>query len=102
MARAIFQTVLERPSGAVDSTRTVVLTNIDGTPFSGAVYAAASGGSPIGNTLSPNPQGLVEAYADVPGRMQATYDGVTTNAAFWADPGDTQTFASAPLIYLEK
>ena len=92
MARALYETVLETPTGGIDGLGQVTLTNTNGSALTGDLYAAASGGAPLGvTTLTANSRGVVQVYREAAGRMLATHNGVTLPSAFWPDPGDIAT-----------
>ena len=67
MPRAILQHVVQDQEGDVVPGALVDVLETDGvTPIVASLYAADSGGSPLGtNVLTANSLGLVQAFADV-------------------------------------
>lgn len=99
MARGIFQHVVQEEDGDIRASATVTLYEMNGTtPLAASVFAASSGGSPIGNVLTANALGIVEGYIEIAQYVKAEVGGVQTTQAFWPDPGQITTLTQTQTL----
>lgn len=104
MARARFVTWTGESDGDVLANKLVTLYNSDGTNFTGNVYAAASGGSPLtADQIRSNSVGVIEYYTDEANAKYIQYavesvSGGNRNGAFDVDPAQVVTLTGTQTL----